>query len=217
MTHRLKNDFYSLKEFTENTSHELQTPLTVIKSKLELLMQSDNLTDTQYKHLAASYDSTHKLGKLNDALGLLAKIENSQFEHTEEIDVNQLIENKLFNYKDILLTKSISLIKQLEGTARINMNPVLADILIENLINNSIKHNVNGGKITIETDSHLFKISNTGEHLLVDPLILFQRFSKSNSQSFGLGLSIVREICHQNNIVISYTYSNNWHSILLNF
>jgi signal transduction histidine kinase len=219
MINRIRKDFYLLKEFTENTSHELQTPLAIIKSKLELLMQADNLSDMQYKYLSSSLASVNKLSKLNDSLGLLAKIENSQFHHFEKADVSQLIDNKLFNYEDLLKIKFIKVIKENYGTPEIMMNPILADILIENLINNAIKHNIINGEIIINIKSNEISISNTGSALAVDPLLLFQRFSKSNSQSFGLGLSIVKEICDQNNIDISYNYKEyyHWHTITLRF
>ncbi len=219
MLHRIRKDFYLLKEVTENTSHELQTPLAVIKSKLELLLQADNLTDLQYKHLDASLASVNKLSKLNDSLGLLTKIENSQFNHYEKINIGQLIDNKLFNYEDLLKIKCIKLIKENYGTSEIKMNPILADILIENLINNAIKHTSINGEIIINIKSNEVRISNTGQALTVDPLLLFKRFSKSNSQSFGLGLSIVKEICDQNRIKISYKYEEDyhWHTITLLF
>lgn len=220
MMNRIKHDFYLLKEFTENTSHELQTPLAVIKSKIELLMQADNLTNIQYKYLSASLASVHKLSKLNDSLGLLVKIENNQFHNFQSIDVYQLIESKLFNYEDLLQIKFIEVIKEKVDTLEIMMNPILADILIENLINNAIKHNITDGKIIINIRSNELSISNTGNELMIDDTsLLFQRFSKSNSQSFGLGLSIVKEICNQNNIDISYQYikDKHWHTMTLRF
>jgi len=219
MMNRIKHDFYLLKEFTENTSHELQTPLAVIKSKIELLMQADNLTNIQYKYLSASLASVHKLSKLNDSLGLLVKIENNQFHNFEKIDVYQLIESKLFNYEDLLQIKAIEVIKEKIDPLEIMMNPVLADILIENLINNAIKHNIVDGKIIINVRSNGITIANTGNELTIDTSLLFQRFSKANSQSFGLGLSIVKEICNQNNIEISYEYikEKHWHTMTLRF
>ncbi len=219
MMNRIKNDFYLLKEFTENTSHELQTPLAVIKSKLELLMQADDLTDLQYKYINASLASVHKLSKLNDSLGLLVKIENSQFDNSEKIEVCKLIDSKLFNYEDLIQIKSIQVIKEEYHTLEIMMNSILADILFENLINNAIKHNIANGKIIINVNTNEINISNTGSELTVEPSSLFQRFSKSNSQSFGLGLSIVKEICIQNHIDISYGYKkhSNMHSIKIRF
>jgi signal transduction histidine kinase len=132
-----------------------------------------------------------------------------------------LIDNKLFNYEDLLKIKFIKLVKENYGTPEIRMNSILADILIENLINNAIKHNIINGEIIINIKSNEISISNTGNALTIDPLLLFKRFSKSNSQSFGLGLSIVKEICEQNHIDISYKYNEKeyyyWHTITLLF
>jgi hypothetical protein len=217
MTDRLKKDFTVLKEFTENTSHELQTPLSVIKSQLELLMQADNLTELQYKNLSTAYSSINKLSKLNEALGLLTKIENKQFANIEPVELYILIENKLFNCENLLEIKSIEVIKEIKGEVTVQMNSTLADILIENIINNSIKHNIKSEKIIIEINNKLIKISNTGNQPTIPTSELFQRFSKSNSKSFGLGLSIVKEICDQNHIKINYEYIENLHVISLNF
>jgi len=217
LTERLRNDFNVLKEFTENTSHELQTPLAIIKSKLELLMQADNLTDSQYTSINTSYSTVNKLSKLNEALGLLTKIENSQFVNTESIDLCLLIKNKISTSGDLLNMKSVKVTKNNCTSFYISMNPTLADILIENLINNSIKHNVQNGSISIDVIKNEIRISNTGNPLSIDPISLFQRFSKFNSQSFGLGLSIVKGICNQSNIEINYQYRNNWHFISLKF
>jgi hypothetical protein len=217
MTGRLKKDFSLLKEFTENTSHELQTPLAIIKSQIELLIQADNLTEAQYKNLSKSISAINKLSKLNEALGLLAKIENSQFQATESLDLTSLIESKLSNCEHLLEIKSIEVKKKMDSSFKVEMNSLLADILIENLINNSIKHNVQNGKINIEVNTREIKIFNTGIPLSYPTSELFQRFTKSNSQSLGLGLSIVKEICSQNNIKINYEYEDNWHKVTLLF
>jgi signal transduction histidine kinase len=206
-----------LKEFTENTSHELQTPLAIIKSQIELLIQADNLTEAQYKNLSKSISAINKLSKLNEALGLLAKIENSQFQATESLDLTSLIESKLSNCEHLLEIKSIEVKKKMDSSFKVEMNSLLADILIENLINNSIKHNVQNGKINIEVNTREIKIFNTGIPLSYPTSELFQRFTKSNSQSLGLGLSIVKEICSQNNIKINYEYEDNWHKVTLLF
>ena len=79
MSDKILHNYINLKEFTENASHEIQTPLAIIKSKLELLIQSQPLTDEQMGIVQSMYDAVTRLSKLNANLVLLSKIENSQF------------------------------------------------------------------------------------------------------------------------------------------
>ena len=73
----------NLKEFTDNASHELQTPLTVMQSKLENLFQDDTLTDKQSLVLSDLYQHTTRLSRLSQTLLLLSKIENQQYSNTQ--------------------------------------------------------------------------------------------------------------------------------------
>jgi hypothetical protein len=90
ITGQAQVDYRSLKTFSENASHELQTPLAVIRSKLDLLIQDENLTEQQSIALQSTYNAIQKLTTLNQTLLLLAKIENRQFENgpctDEDID-----------------------------------------------------------------------------------------------------------------------------------
>ncbi len=84
MTRRLANDYKELKEYTDHTTHELQTPLAVIKSKTELLIQSERMGAEEMKCLEAINTSVNQLSRLNSTLALLTRIENNQFTEKEE-------------------------------------------------------------------------------------------------------------------------------------
>src|ERR1051326_4678693 len=87
MITKIQQDYQNLKEFTENASHEIQTPLAIMRSKLELMIQSENLSEEQMKPLQDIYESLNRLSKLNQSLLLLAKIENRQFSEEQKIDL----------------------------------------------------------------------------------------------------------------------------------
>ncbi|MDD5571113.1 MAG: HAMP domain-containing sensor histidine kinase [Bacteroidales bacterium] len=219
MTDKMYSDYVSLKKFTENAAHEIQTPLAIIKSKLEILMQHENIDGEQMKLIHSIYESSNRLSKLNQGLLLLTKIKNRQFAIANNVDMNAVIEKKLENFEDIIKIKGISIIKNLNENVKLNISPLLADILISNLLNNAIKYNVDNGKIEIILKTDRLVVSNSGLPLKIKPDSLFERFSKDNdsSESLGLGLSIVKEICDNYNFGVNYNYSNNTHEIEIKF
>ena len=215
MTDKISTDYHALKEFTENASHEIQTPLAIIRSKLENLIQSENLQETDMKAIQTVYEAAGRLSKLNQSLLLLTKIDNQQFQTKEPINLSQTIENQIINFEDFITGKQISITKNLDTAVELSINPTLLDILISNLLINSIKHNLRNGTISVVLTHKKLTIQNTGESLVNSPNDFFGRFKKHNteSDSLGLGLAIVKKICDTNNLKIDYQYQNNLHQI----
>ena len=218
MTSKIQDDYRNLKEFTENASHEIQTPLAIIKSKIELLIQSD-LSDEQMLHVQSIYEVSGRLSKINKALLLLAKIENQQFQDAQVIDFGQLLKKHLHNFEELIEMKNIFLKTHITQPLMVEMNATLADMLISNLISNAIKHNVKGGEIIIRVEPHLLKINNTGKIDGVKGEEMFNRFKKdqNSTNSVGLGLSIVKKICDNYKINIQHLYQEGVHEFSLDF
>ncbi|HEY4798269.1 MAG TPA: HAMP domain-containing sensor histidine kinase [Bacteroidia bacterium] len=214
MTGKIQQDYQNLKEFTENASHEIQTPLAIIRSKAELMIQSDNIPAEQQKLIQDIYESTNRLSKLNQSLLLLAKIENQQFHETQTVNLKKLIDHKLVQFEDMIAFKNITIENKSENV-ELKMNPQLADILLSNVIANAIRHNVKGGKIILELKNKSFTISNSGNPLTTSPDKLFERFQKASSSgdSVGLGLSIVKQICDTYRFSVDYSFSENIHTV----
>ena len=109
-------DYQILKEFTENASHELQTPLAVIQSKLDVLIQNENFPETESENIQSIYKTLQSLNRLNQSLLLLAKIENNQFNEKAVFNLKELLENKIQQFSDLWknldITLSASLIRQ---------------------------------------------------------------------------------------------------------
>lgn len=217
MTSRIVADYYNMKEFTENASHEIQTPLAIIKSKLELLIQSGNFTEQQMNEIQTIYESTTRLSKLNQALILLTKIENKQFSEAQPIVIAQLLEKKLELFGDLIKHKQIAVQKLFQSDLIVGMHPALADILINNVLGNAIKHNIEKGDLIIKTTDNKLEIFNSGNVLTHSGSELFKRFTKENasSDSLGLGLAIVQQICTSYNFKVSYTYTAPYHIITI--
>ncbi|HEV7229695.1 MAG TPA: HAMP domain-containing sensor histidine kinase [Bacteroidia bacterium] len=219
MTDKISGDYLSLKDFSENASHEIQTPLAIMKAKLELLMQSEGMNEQQKKLITEVYESLNRLSRLNQALVLLTRIGNNQFGDLKMISMNDLLQNKLTSFEEMLQHKNIQVEKDL--TVRVDgmINPGLADILMSNLLGNAIKHNQKGGKLILKTAPGEIRLMNTGEPLQGNPARLFERFHKEKpaSDSLGLGLAIVRQICDSSGIEIRYLYADDLHQISLKF
>ena len=215
---KAKQDFLLLKEFTENASHEMQTPLSIIRSKLDVLIQDKNLSEKQSELVQSSYASIKKLSRLNQSLLLLTKIENQQFDLKNQIDLKAKITQKINQFSELWDSYLIKSHIELNESC-INMSPELLDILLNNLFSNAINHNITPGFIQIELNKRAFIIQNKGINDKLDDTRLFSRFYKAsiNSSSNGLGLSIVSQICKVSKIDLIYTFQSDLHSFSLSW
>ncbi len=219
MTEKASRDYSEIKSFTENASHELQTPLAIIASKVELLSQSETLKEEEMNAIQSISQTTNRLSKLNQSLLLLAKIDNKQFNKAEQIDISAILLHHANNYEELFHAKEINVTKNIAKDVFVTMNETLADTLIINLLTNSIKHNTVKGFIDIELTEKQLVISNSGKVLNVNPVVFFERFKKESTShdSMGLGLSIVKKICETYGFEIGYNYAGQVHSIRVNF
>jgi signal transduction histidine kinase len=219
MTRKMRDDYLNLKEFSENASHEIQTPLAVIRSKADLLMQQKKLNKESLCLIKSINESTTKLFKLNQGLLLISKIENQVFHEKKMVSLKQIIVNGLDNYKEIMQLKKIKVELDADDEAMIEMNDVLAEVLISNLLSNAVRFNIDGGFIRCHIDNMFLLITNSGLALSINPEDLFKRFHKksNNPQSVGLGLSIVKEITESYGMHISYTCKDAIHELKLQY
>ncbi len=206
------------KTFIENASHELQTPLAVLKSKLDLLLQNKNLTNEQSEIINAIELPLSRVSRINKNLLLLAKIENKQFSVVENIELTEVINETLELLIDYTTAKQITVDKNLPEKLALTCNKTLLEILISNLLINSIVHNAENGKINIDFSGRTLTVSNTGK-IALDNKKIFERFivSSSETANSGLGLAIVKEICNRYQWQINYTFQNNLHSFSVQF
>lgn len=208
--------YRSQKEFTENASHELQTPLAIIRNKLELLQQEDNLTEKQYHLIEDVNMSLGRISKINRNLLLLSKIENHQFRKKETINFENLLKENIQILNVFSEEKQLSINLKSESVSVLS-NPILTEILINNLLTNAIKYADNSSEIKIELTDEKLSISNKGDQAL-DQEKLFRRFSKmSTSKGSGLGLAIVKYIVLDNQWTIDYNFQDYEHLFILKF
>jgi len=216
MASRAKHDYKDLKTFAENASHELLTPIAVINSKLDTLIQTENFSDRQSKLLNDLYSAVSRLNRLNQSLLLLVKIENRLLHEQKRINLHELVEEMIIQFEEIFQAKDLKLTYRL-GDKEIYASSYLVEILLNNLISNAIRHNHNGGEVIINlTDQHLL-IQNTGDQLPL-PNEIFTRFHKSSgSEGSGLGLTISRQICENFGFSLNYYFKEGYHTFIVDF
>jgi signal transduction histidine kinase len=213
MTLKMISDYKNQKKIAENASHEFQTPLAIIKGKIDLLLQENTLNEETMKLLVSIEEAASRLSRINKSLLLLSKIENQQYEKTDTVALLPLIEKVKALNEDFILGKKLQFVCEVTEELHFTINSELCFILINNLLQNAIRHNVKKGQITISIKDQALLISNTGSLEALNEFSIFERFEKksSNVNSIGLGLAIVKEIAEANSIEVLYKYKNNTH------
>lgn len=205
------------KMFIGNASHEMQTPLAICSSRLEMLLEDPSLTERQMEEIVKTRQTLEQLSRMNRSLLLLTKIDNGQFADVADVNFTESIQRLLPDYEMVYASKNIRLQTELQGDFIVRMDESLAQTLLSNLLKNAFVHNHEGGEITIKatTDSLLFE--NTGAPESLNKDYIFERFyhSSDNRQSLGLGLAVVKAICQRYGLRIDYAFNNGKHAFTI--
>ena len=218
MGNRSYKAYEEQKQFIENASHELQTPLAIVRGKVELLAESEGMTEQQMEQLDEIYATLGRAVKLNKSLLLLSRIENGQYTEMEDVSVDEILDELLPDLMDIYEHKQVRLIrKREEQPFIIRCNHSLAQILVSNLVKNSLLHNREGGELQVLTTPTSLVIKNTGD-VPLDGEKLFRRFyhgMDGKKDSTGLGLAIARSIALSSSLKLTYEWQNGMHTFRL--
>lgn len=214
MGNRSYKAYEEQKQFIENASHELQTPLAIARGKIELLVESESLNEEQMQEIEAIYNTLGRAVKLNKALLLLSRIENGQYAEAEDVSMDDLLDNVLPDLEEVYEHKQIT-VSRLQGEAPFvaHCNPALAQMLVSNLVKNALFHNLEHGKLVVRTSAQGMELANSGdEPLCADKL--FKRFAHSTERkqgSTGLGLAIAYSIAQASSLELSYRWEEGMH------
>ena len=214
LARRNRKAYEEQKQFIENASHELQTPLAIARGKLELMAESETLTEEQLRELDAIYSTLGRAVKLNKALLLLSRIENGQYTEAEDVSVDEILDELLPDLMDIYEHKQIDLRRSRGGQPFVlHANASLVHILVTNLVKNALLHNKEGGRLVVETTPTSLVVRNTGDAPL-DEQKLFHRFAHSvdrKKDSTGLGLAISYAIASNYSLRLTYRWEDGVH------
>ncbi|QKZ13406.1 sensor histidine kinase [Spirosoma sp. KUDC1026] len=185
------------KQFVENASHEIQTPLAIALHQTEQLIQNPELTPADAQALELLTQQLERLSALNKALLLLSKIDNQQFGDTQLVNLGDIVRRTVDEYEFMADQKELHVQLTSQGDLKLAANQYLMEILVRNLVRNALFHAVAGGTITIQLVDRCLRIENTTASVAGQPEMLFGRFVKQSDkpQSLGLGLAIVKSIC----------------------
>lgn len=207
------------KEFIGNASHELQTPLAIAISKLELLIEKENFTENQAEKIAEIMEIIERLVRLNKSLLLLTKIENKQFFDNQEIKVNDIVKKNIEYLQDIAEFKEVEINFSENSELLAKADAALINIIVSNLLRNAIFHNVKSGKVEVKIENKKLSVLNTGIDNSLEHGKIFTRFQKSeqHQSGSGLGLAIVKAIAELYDFSVSYDFKNGMHEFSVNF
>jgi signal transduction histidine kinase len=213
------NTYQQQKAFTENASHELQTPIALLKSKMDLLIQQKNLTPEISELLSGIEAPLARLSRINKNLLLLAKVENHQYGDQEQLDICNYLYSTVNLFEDYLNEKQLRFSNEgKESSILVTANSFLVETLIHNLLSNAIRHTPVAGQIRVILQGASLSVINTGKDSL-DETKMFERFSSTTTTkvSSGLGLAIMREVAGKYGWQIKYAFEGGFHVFSVNF
>lgn len=216
---RIQSEYTRIKQFSENSSHEMKTPLAIMQSELEMLLHSEGLTEAQMQHITGIQAALRRLTKLQSGLLTLARIEAGQFTSEGTFDFCELVKAHLALYRERLEDKGITLKIQVKCPTTVKAKETLADLIIATLLDNVLRHANADSLFEIHLDGKKLVLINEGPKLQTNPESLFERYKKGNPETTntGLGLSIAQAAASANGWRIAYAHIGNQHSLTLSF
>lgn len=216
------------KQFISDASHELKTPLTVIISNAELIQSAENMDPDQAQYTENILSSTKQMRRLVEGMLDLARADNGQIQtHFTDIDFSKIVNNAVLNFEAVFFEQGLTLNANIQENLTVHGSKQHLGQLIDILLDNAQKYS-SPGIVDVElrrfaNSQCLITVSNPGTPIPTSDLEkIFQRFyrtdsARTDSSSFGLGLSIAQRITqeHGGQIWAESNSSGNRFSILL--
>jgi signal transduction histidine kinase len=225
LMHKIEKAFINEREYIGNVSHELLTPISIIRTKLDNIMLSKSLAETDMIKIVEAKQTLHRLTHLVRSLLVMSRIENEEYLLNEKVNINVLIDEVINEINDKILFKGLMLERnETKTTFNFTGNKQLLFTMIYNIINNSIRYTENGS-ITIiskvSKDGFSLNVTDTGIGMIsnqTEQMFVRHKSFGQGIDSFGIGLTLTKKIADYHKIKISV---NSEHkkgtTIILNF
>ncbi|GAA4320128.1 HAMP domain-containing sensor histidine kinase [Mucilaginibacter gynuensis] len=206
-----RKEYKGLQEFSENASHELQTPISIIRTRLDSISQLP-LPNEAVGYLGDAKRSLTRLSKVNKGLLLLAKLTHDSFPDQQEMSLSAALNDVISQLEELFLSRGLQL-QQHVAEVSAKASPHLVNIMLSNLLSNMLKNTRPDAALSVSLNADKLIFKNEGEPLPFAEEVLFTRFKKNKKaqSGIGLGLSIVRQICQVHQWDIQYSYTNQTH------
>jgi two-component system OmpR family sensor kinase len=205
----MKESMESMNRFIQDTTHELNTPISTILSNIELL---DTIYNCEAKEEMKRIEIASKtLSRLYDDLTYL-KLNHKYHTKIEHINISQLLHERIEFFSTMIEAKSLVLKLYITDEIFIDIDINDAIRLIDNILSNAIKYNKKRGELIILLNSKIFKISNSGFGIQEQDLkVIYNRFRRANSNEggFGIGLDIIQTIIKRYEFKFNITSKEN--------
>lgn len=209
MMSKIQETFRIEREFITNVSHELLTPTSILKNRLENIMNEPGIPNEVLGQLAESQRTLSRLTRIVKALLYISKIENAQYIKNEQLNINELLKEVIEELSDRIEERNLTLNTDVENEIEFKeVNLSLIHTMLFNIVSNAIKYNKSGGAIHIkgktENEIYILSIADTGVGIQAENIEhifdRFKRFRPEDDMSYGLGLPIVKTIADFHNI-----------------
>ncbi|MFZ3106766.1 MAG: HAMP domain-containing sensor histidine kinase, partial [Candidatus Hydromicrobium sp.] len=220
MLDKIEVSFKKQKQFIQNASHELNTPLTIIKTKIDVLKQKKSITKKECMETIELVDSEiMRLSKITEELLTLSELEeNVNKVNLSQINIKRILEKMLKLFENQISSKNLKLETSFDGDFEILGSKIQIEQVLFNLIDNAVKYSTPKKEIEISLSNDkdnkllILDITNISEIIKEEDLpYIFDRFYKTSAitdkKGFGLGLSISKKIVENHNGSIKVDYN----------
>ena len=202
---RLQTSYETATRFSADASHQLKTPLSILRAGLDHLSGATDLNEAQVEEVSLLRQQTRRLTSLIEDLLLLAQVDAGwMFLAKEDLDLKPLIQAASDDLQTLVEGKGITMEEKLPEALPVKADRRLVALVLQNLVENAAKYTTAGGRIRVvgmkEGDWLVVRISNTGQDIPeVDREQIFERFRRGsavggNVRGHGLGLNIAKEL-----------------------
>ncbi len=223
---KIRETFETERQFIMNVSHEILTPISILKNRIENMITDPGVPDSVVERMVDSQKTLSRLTKVVRSLLYISKIENAQYVKNESADLQMIVREIFEELEELTQGKGITVINEWKDQFVFSpCNLSLIHTLLFNLITNAIKYNCESGKITVtglwEGEFYSVSVNDTGDGISANqlPYIFdrFKRFRPEDDMSYGLGLPIVKTIADFHGIKVTASSSNEGSTFTLKF